>query len=257
MSGIQRANGAAVATLKVGELARRTGLTVRTLHHYDAIGLLPPAGRTGSGHRLYGADEVRRLQQIASLRRVGLSLEDIARCLDDEGWSLERTLDVHIERIRRDIAEQERLCRLLEGLRDRGADDGPSLDELAHTIEMTVRLEAYYTPEQRETLARRAEEVGSDRMREVQETWAELFAAFEAAMDRGLPPDHREVAALARTADGLVGEFTGGDPGIASSLGRMYHAEGPDRVLGGHGPTLREGLWDYMGAARRALDASG
>lgn len=50
--------------LKVGELARRTGLSVRTLHHYDEIGLLSPARRTATGHRLYGRDEIRRLQQI-------------------------------------------------------------------------------------------------------------------------------------------------------------------------------------------------
>ena len=67
--------------LKVGELARRTGLTVRTLHHYDAIGLLRPSGRTdsahGSGHRLYTAADVARLQQILSLKHLGFGLEQI------------------------------------------------------------------------------------------------------------------------------------------------------------------------------------
>ena len=48
--------------MKVGELTKRTGLTVRTLHHYDEIGLLAPAERTSSGHRLYGETELRRLQ---------------------------------------------------------------------------------------------------------------------------------------------------------------------------------------------------
>lgn len=47
--------------MKVGALARRTGLTVRTLHHYDEIGLLRPTQRTTAGHRLYGDEEVRRL----------------------------------------------------------------------------------------------------------------------------------------------------------------------------------------------------
>jgi DNA-binding transcriptional MerR regulator len=47
--------------MKVGELARRTGLTVRTLHHYDEIGLLSPSARTESGHRLYGQADVLRL----------------------------------------------------------------------------------------------------------------------------------------------------------------------------------------------------
>ena len=57
--------------LKVGELARRTGLTVRTLHHYDEIGLLRPSLHTESGHRLYTAADVGRLQQVVSLRQLG------------------------------------------------------------------------------------------------------------------------------------------------------------------------------------------
>ena len=58
--------------IKVGEVAKRTGLSVRTLHHYDEIGLLSPSRRTASGHRLYGAGELARLQQIKSLRQLGL-----------------------------------------------------------------------------------------------------------------------------------------------------------------------------------------
>src|SRR6266478_6173547 len=55
--------------LKVGELARRTGLTVRTLHHYDEIGLLRPSLHTDSGHRLYTGDDVARLQEQIELQR--------------------------------------------------------------------------------------------------------------------------------------------------------------------------------------------
>ncbi|MCH7995122.1 MAG: MerR family transcriptional regulator, partial [Planctomycetes bacterium] len=62
---------------KVGELATQTGVSVRTLHDYDEIGLLSPSQRTGSGHRLYGADDVVRLQQIKSCRQLGFSLAEI------------------------------------------------------------------------------------------------------------------------------------------------------------------------------------
>src|SRR5436853_6916 len=56
---------------KVGQLAKRTGISVRTLHHYDQIGLLTPSHRTESGHRLYDRDDVVRLQQIVMLRQRG------------------------------------------------------------------------------------------------------------------------------------------------------------------------------------------
>src|SRR6516165_7425563 len=68
--------------LKIGELARRTGLTVRTLHHYDAIGLLHPSLHTEAGHRLYTADDIARLQQVLSLRQLGFSLDQVRECLD-------------------------------------------------------------------------------------------------------------------------------------------------------------------------------
>ena len=74
--------------LKVGELARHTGLTVRTLHHYDEIGLLKPSGRSGSGYRLYSQADVQRLHGIQSLRHLGLALSDIAGVLDGEVTSL-------------------------------------------------------------------------------------------------------------------------------------------------------------------------
>jgi len=67
--------------LKIGELAARSGLTVRALHHYDSIGLLTPSARAASGYRLYHRDDVARLHQIQTLRRFGMSLGDIATFL--------------------------------------------------------------------------------------------------------------------------------------------------------------------------------
>ena len=60
--------------LKVGELARSSGVSVRTLHYYDEIGLLRPSQQTATGHRLYSRADVVRLQQIRSLRSLGLPL---------------------------------------------------------------------------------------------------------------------------------------------------------------------------------------
>jgi DNA-binding transcriptional MerR regulator len=63
--------------LKVGEVARRTGLTLRTLHHYDEIGLLKPSLHTGASYRLYTDRDMGRLLHVVSLRQLGLSLEDL------------------------------------------------------------------------------------------------------------------------------------------------------------------------------------
>lgn len=242
------------AGMKVGELAKRTGLTVRTLHHYDEIGLLRPGGRTASGHRLYGDAEVRRLQQIASLRHLGLPLDEIRDCLDRPEYALERVLDMQIDRIDEQIGRQARLRQLVAALRERvRSAESVSVDELTHTIEVTMTYEKYYSPEQIEQLRTRREEVGEARIRQVEKEWKDLFAAFEKAMDDGLAPESSEVALLARRSNALVAEFTGGDAGIQASLGKMMRSEGPQEVMGRHGMQMRPGLWEYMGRAKAAL----
>src|SRR5437764_11647382 len=110
-----QAGGHAMRTevLKVGELARRTGLTVRTLHHYDEIGLLKPSLHTESGHRLYTAGDVARLQQIVSLRQLGFALEEIHACLDRPEFAPLEVVGLHLARLREQMELQRKLCERL------------------------------------------------------------------------------------------------------------------------------------------------
>ena len=96
--------------LKVGELAQRTGLTVRTLHHYDAIGLLRPSLHTEAGYRLYTAGDIARLQQVLSLRQLGFSLDEVRGCLDRPGFAPLEVIGLHLVRLREQIESQRRLC---------------------------------------------------------------------------------------------------------------------------------------------------
>ena len=79
-------------THQVKQVARLTGLTIRTLHHYDSIGLLVPTARSAAGYRLYDDDDLLRLQQILIGRELGLSLEAIRRSLDDPGFDRRQAL---------------------------------------------------------------------------------------------------------------------------------------------------------------------
>src|SRR5919106_1781970 len=67
----------------VGQVARLSGVTIRTLHHYDEIGLLSPGGRTEAGYRRYEESDLERLQQVLFYRELGFSLEEIAAIIDD------------------------------------------------------------------------------------------------------------------------------------------------------------------------------
>jgi DNA-binding transcriptional MerR regulator len=79
----------------VKQLARLAGVSVRTLHHYDRLGLLTPSVRTAAGYRLYGAYELYRLQQILFYKELDLSLQEIADILDDPGFDVLQALQAH------------------------------------------------------------------------------------------------------------------------------------------------------------------
>ncbi len=87
--------------LTVGQVAEALGVTVRTLHHYDEIGLLVPSARTHAGYRLYGAEDLRRLGTIVTYRRLGLPLDEVAALLQGDG-----TLAEHLRRQRDAVASR-------------------------------------------------------------------------------------------------------------------------------------------------------
>src|SRR5262245_17710361 len=102
--------------LKVGDLAKRTGLTVRTLQHYEEVGLVTPAFRTGAGHRLYAAADVARLQRVVSLRQLGCSLDEIRSCLEAPGFDPLAVVRLHRSRLKDQIDLQKQLCDRLDAL---------------------------------------------------------------------------------------------------------------------------------------------
>ncbi|WP_019876361.1 MerR family transcriptional regulator [Sporichthya polymorpha] len=87
----------------VGEVAKLAHISVRTLHHYDELGLLTPAGRSPAGYRLYSTGDLRRLQQILFYRELEFSLEEIASMLADPDVDV----DDHLRRQHRLVRERQ------------------------------------------------------------------------------------------------------------------------------------------------------
>lgn len=99
---------------KVGELAKLTGLTVRTLRYYNQIGLFEPSGNTESGHRLYNEFDLSRLQQILSLKELGLSLDEIKSVLIGEQFSPLEIVNLQMSRMKHQIKLQQKLLEQLQ-----------------------------------------------------------------------------------------------------------------------------------------------
>ncbi len=237
-------------TWKVGELARRTGLTVRALHHYDEIGLLRPSLHTESGHRLYTAVDVARLQRILSLRQIGLSLEEVRDCLDRPGFAPIEVLRLHVARLRERIAAEQRLRDRLQGIAaSLEAAEEVSADTFIRTIQEMTMIESYYTPEQLDQIKKRGDALGPEAIRQSSEDWAALIAEVKHEMDQGTDPADPRVQDLARRWRTLVEAFTGGDPGITASLGRLWKEQG-DSLAAAHDARYDpRGVRDYIGRA--------
>src|SRR5262249_10940174 len=186
-----------------GELARRTGLTVRTLHHYDEIGLLRPSLHTEAGHRLYTAGDIARLQQVLSLRQLGFSLEEVRDCLERAAFAPLAGIRLHLARLREQIELERRLCARLEALAIHFQEaEEVSAEEFIQTIEVMTMMEKLYTPEQIKQFEQLRKQVSPEEIRAVEEAWTALPAEVRA--NRDLDPASPKAQALARRWDELT-----------------------------------------------------
>jgi MerR family transcriptional regulator, thiopeptide resistance regulator len=99
----------------IGEVARLAGVTVRTLRHYDEIGLLSPSARTASGYRRYKYGDLERLQRIVAYRQLGFGLDEIATILDDPKADPLDHLRRQHELLTGRVEELQRIVRAIEG----------------------------------------------------------------------------------------------------------------------------------------------
>ncbi len=243
--------------LKVGELAALAGVSVRTLHHYQEIGILLPLDRTGAGYRQYGREQVLRLQQITSLREIGLSLSQIKRLLDDEELSPIAAIRMHVatleEQLARTTGLRDRLNLLLDQFESART---VALDDVLATLREINSISKHFSPEQIETLKRRAAALGPDRLEAAQEEWKELLEQFERLAKNGTAPTHPDAVAGARRARRLVTAFSGGDQAIERGVAARYRDEGATNILAKHGWRVDPAAFELLQRAMKALDES-
>lgn len=195
---------------RVGEVAGLTGVSVRTLHHYDRIGLLRPQ-RTAAGYRLYGEQDLLRLQQILTLRYLGFSLKRIGELLDRPDFDLAASLRVQ-ERVLRDrMAELARITAVLSELVTAYRQDGDwNWDLVIHASETVAAglasqentMTELFTPEQLQQFAELAERTPAEEMSAIQDGWSALLPDVRASYD--LDPASPEAQALAERWDALT-----------------------------------------------------
>lgn len=235
-----------VRTYRVGELASLTGVSVRALHHYDRIGLLPPSDHTEGGHRLYAIDDLVRLQQVLTLRYLGFSLREIGVLLDRPGFDVVASLRAQRRVIRDRISELKRIETVLGTLLNRRVRSGEwswelvvaaaaaAQDGLAKGGETMEKSKAYYSPEEMARFAAVGEKVSAEEIHEIESAWTDLLAEVRARGD--LDPASPAAQRLADRWDALTTRTMAGyqqHPELQAAIARNYEAgnfEGFDRA---------------------------
>ncbi|MGY4827330.1 SAM-dependent methyltransferase [Sphaerotilaceae bacterium SBD11-9] len=209
--------------LKIGELAKKTGLTVRALHHYDAIGLLSPSQRTEGRARLYGRDDLIRLHRIEALKRFGYSLPDIQASLDGQraGAPLQ-LLQRRINELNAQALRAQRLGRHLQHIVDMIAADGETAaTDWLNTLELMNMYQKHLNDDELDALLA----CGPDTVAPTHPSWLGLIDEIRDAVQHALPAESEPAQALAWRWIRLVIRMTRNDPALATKLMMMQLGE--------------------------------
>jgi MerR family transcriptional regulator, thiopeptide resistance regulator len=220
------------ARLDIAEVARLAGVTSRTLRHYDAIGLVQPAGTDRSGRRWYGRAELLRLQRVLVLRAMGLPLERIAAVLDEDLDELE-ALKAHREGLRVDRARLDEVLATVQRTIDHleGRNDAMTAkDVFAGLPGYDEEKQRAYEVEARErwgddavdASAQRARALTPDQAADHQREHESIAAAVAACAAAGATPDDAQVQEVIARHHAWVSVFWIPDADAYTGLGRMY-----------------------------------
>ncbi|MDQ1074636.1 MULTISPECIES: MerR family transcriptional regulator [Microbacterium] len=244
--------------MPVGETAVQLGLTVRTLHHWDEIGLASPAARSAAGYRLYTDDDLERLRRIVVYRELGLDLDAIRAVLDEPGGDVAEQLRVQRAQLARRIAQLQHLDEDLERMiaaQERGillseeeqrATFGPGWD----TRWPAEAREAYGGSPQWQQYAERAASRSADDWKAVTQTVAAFDEELGAAIDAGARPGDAKADALVERHREVFSQYFPITRQMQVHLGRMYAA---DPRFAAHYDAVRPGLAVWL---RDAIEAS-
>jgi DNA-binding transcriptional MerR regulator len=214
---------------RVKAFAFDAGVTVRTLHLYDRLGLLKPAAVSESGYRLYGEAELERLEHILALRFIGFNLDQIKELLHGSEPPLLVALRMQREVIARQKRRLESALAAIDeaelALADEAADRWQTLRNVIEVFRMQNDYDwtlNYYSEEARQRIEEHQRSTPKEVIEQGQRDWAVLLAEVEEAASRGLDPSSAQAQALAERWRGLLAQFTRGDAEIQRGLNRLW-----------------------------------
>lgn len=234
---------------KIGELAAATGLSVRTLHHYDQIGLFSATARTEGGHRVYTEDDAARLYQIVALRGLGLRLDQIKGCLVDRVDPKE-VLAEQLRVLTIQLAAGQRLRTRLTALLDGEIGTHDLLEIVALTTADEQAITAQLDPEQAARMRERHAELGPEAEKLTKVDLPDLYRQALVEFDAGTEPTDPVVLGIVEAIDRIGARLSGDRPEASAAVRRLW-AEHGEQAAPNWGIPWAE-LTDYLQRAREA-----
>ncbi|MFT4126300.1 MAG: MerR family transcriptional regulator [Gordonia sp. (in: high G+C Gram-positive bacteria)] len=243
--------------MTVGTVAGLVGVSIRTLHHYDEIGLVTPSGRTPAGYRVYDDADVERLHQVLTYRELGFPLEQIATLLDDPDTDAREHLRAQRDLLNARIARLRRMVAAVEGMMD-AKKSGIALSAAEQAEIFGDSWSEDYAGEAEERWGdtdawkqsrQRVAEFSKEDWQRIKDEGDELNAAFADALARGVAPGSDEANSLAERHRAGIERFYDCDHRMQVCLADMYVA---DPRFAAQYNDVAPGLADYVRDVIRA-----
>lgn len=234
--------------IQVGELAKRAGMTVRTLHHYEQTGLLTPSARSAAGYRLYDLAAVQRLHMIKALAQAGLELAAIKEHLDCGSLSLSDLLMQQITTLDTQLRTISTLRERLVLLRDElGSGREPDLESWLQTLELMKMYDRWFSPQELQTLP------FAEQDEQRNQIWQALVMEVQRLMQEGCPPDSPSAMALATRWMERLELDTAGRPEFLTRLNEMHVTEPQMRAQTGITPEIVDYITHAFAQSKLAI----
>jgi DNA-binding transcriptional MerR regulator len=262
--------------LRIGQIAKRSGVSIKALRLYAERGLLKPCTHSEAGYRLYGPEALRRLMQIVVLKRSGFTLAQIDGLLSSAASAIAALLGERIEALQREMADKAKALQTLQAIAQR-VDSASTLDldQLLESITMSNKAHMHAPNSSREEMLARAEKflvlipaerhenfreqivqhldsMSPEELEALQRPWRELSADIRATMAAGTPADAPSVAELARRWHAWVTSVTERKGPFVSKARELY-VKHPELMVE---QSMSPAMIDYMRDAVAAVGLS-
>ncbi|MCR1899809.1 MerR family transcriptional regulator [Irregularibacter muris] len=224
--------------IKIGDLASMTGITVRTLHYYDEIGLLKPAQITEKGHRLYNMQSITEIYRIMAMKDMGFNLDEIKDLMKSKDINVLNLVEIQISNVQEEIAQKQLLFSKLLTLKQKLKDShNLSLEDFQAMLPfINSSADKYFTKEQFDKLKDCLEDYNSGK--DTSSEWFNFISKLTYCYKNKLSKSDKRTKECVDYWNDFTNNLIGKDEQIKNSV-FAFHASQSNRQL-------RYGLTDEL-----------